>query len=102
MRRRATQSLSDGELCSIIEHGLRLTGMPAWGNGTPEGERASWAVVHFIRRLPRLTPEDIERMEALNPRTPAEFREEEEARHFLAGEAPQSTAPAVPPQGHEH
>ena len=102
MRTRATQSLSDGELFAIIEHGIRLTGMPAWGNGTPEGERASWALVHFIRRLPGLTPEDIERMEALNPRTPAEFREEEEARRFLAGEAPHSTAPAVPPMGHEH
>jgi hypothetical protein len=102
MRMRDTQSLSDGELFSIIEHGIRLTGMPAWGNGTAEGERASWALVHFIRRLPRITPEDIQRMEALNPRTPAEFREEEEARRFLAGEEPQSTAPAVPPKGHKH
>ena len=37
-----TQQLSDGELFSIIEHGIRLTGMPAWGTGTPEGERGSW------------------------------------------------------------
>ena len=43
--------------------------MPAWGNGTPEGERDSWGLVHFIRRLAKLTPEDIERMEGLNPKT---------------------------------
>jgi mono/diheme cytochrome c family protein len=86
MRTGYTQSLTDGELFSIIEHGIRLTGMPAWGNGTPEGERESWALVHFVRRLPKLTPEDIERMEALNPKTPAEFKEAEEIRRFLAGE----------------
>ena len=39
MRANATQSLTDGELFSIIEHGIRLTGMPGWGKGTPEGER---------------------------------------------------------------
>ena len=76
MRATNTQSLTDGELFSIIEHG-RLTGMPAWGNGTPEGERDSWGLVHFVRRLPKLTPEEIERMESLNPEDPAQFKEEE-------------------------
>ena len=70
MTLRATQSLSDGELFAIIENGIRLTGMPAWGTGTPEGERSTWGLVHFIRRLPSLTPEDIARMEALNPKSP--------------------------------
>ena len=100
MRTAATQSLADGELFSIIENGIHLTGMPGWGDGTPEGERASWGLVHFIRHLPLLTAEEIERMEALNPKTPAQFREEEEARRFLAGEDP-PPGPA-PPQGHEH
>jgi len=86
MRDADTQSLSDGELFSIIEHGIRLTGMPAWGNGTPEGERDSWGMVHFIRRLPTLSAEDIERMEALNPKTPAQLKEEEETRRFLEGD----------------
>jgi mono/diheme cytochrome c family protein len=93
MRADYTQSLTDGELFSIIEHGIRLTGMPAWGNGTAEGERESWALVHFIRRLPKLTPEDIERMETLNPKTPAEFKEAEEIRRFLSGEADPSASP---------
>ena len=93
MRGSGTQSLSDGELFSIIEHGIRLTGMPAWGTGTPEGERDSWGLVHFIRRLPKLTAEDIERMEQLNPKSAEQWREEEEARRFLAGEDVK-TAPA--------
>jgi mono/diheme cytochrome c family protein len=98
MRSPRTQSLKDGELFSIIENGIRLTGMPAWGTGTPEGERESWALVHFIRRLPNLTAADIERMEALNPQSPAKFREAEEARLFLEGmtEAPTNSTPAKP------
>jgi mono/diheme cytochrome c family protein len=87
MRAAETQSVSDGELFSIVEHGIRLTGMPAWGTGTPESERDSWGLVHFIRRLSKLSPEDIERMEALNPKTPAQLKEEEEARRFLGGES---------------
>jgi mono/diheme cytochrome c family protein len=99
MRAQATQNLSDGEMFSIIENGIRLTGMPAWGTGTPEGERSSWELVHFIRRLPRLTPDDIAKMESLNPRSPAEFREEEETRRFLAGE---EEKPAPKPSTHDH
>jgi mono/diheme cytochrome c family protein len=102
MRLAATQSLSDGELFSIIENGIRLTGMPAWGDGTRDGERASWGLVRFIRRLPKLTPQDIERMEALNPRTPAEFREEEEERRFLAGEEAPSNTPGRAAKEHGH
>ena len=98
MRSSRTQALKDGELFSIIENGIRLTGMPAWGTGTPEGERESWALVHFIRRLPRLTAAEIERMEGLNPQSPAKFREAEEARLFLEGmtHAPTHTMPAKP------
>ena len=92
MRSSETQSLTDGELFSIIEHGVRLTGMPGWSNGTPEGERESWGLVHFIRRLPKLMPEEIERMEALNPKTVAQWREEEEARRFLRGDSKEPSA----------
>jgi mono/diheme cytochrome c family protein len=100
MRAGPTQALTDGELFSIIEHGIRLTGMPAWGTGTPEGEHQSWALVHFIRRLPSLTPDDIARMEDLNPKSPDQFREEEAIRRFLAGADPASPAAPAPP--HEH
>ena len=100
MRLEPTQSLSDGELFSIIEHGIRLTGMPGWGDGTPEGERSSWGLVHFIRRLSKLTPEEIERMESLNPKTPAQFREEEEIRRFLEGKEG-APSPVTPHKGHQ-
>lgn len=95
MRLPATQDLSDGSLFYIVEQGVKLTGMPAWGTGTPEGEAASWQLVHLIRHLPKLTPEEIEQMEAMNPRSPAMADGDEEMRRFLEGEgtAPTATKP---------
>jgi mono/diheme cytochrome c family protein len=100
MRTAITQSLSDGELFAIIEHGVRLTGMPAWGNGTPDGEHASWQLVRFIRQLPKLTPDDIVRMASMNPKSPDEFREEEEERRFLEGQGDAPVPDAAKPHHH--
>ena len=102
MRLPATQELTDGTLFYIIENGVKLTGMPAWGTGTPEGEQESWKLVHFIRQLPKLTPEQIERMEALNPRSPQSSSEEEEIGRFLDGEEA-APKPGTKPKhgGHE-
>jgi mono/diheme cytochrome c family protein len=83
MRRAPTQQLSDGELFYIIEHGIRFTGMPAWRTGTTAGEESSWHLVHFIRRLPALTPAELESMKARNPRSPEEIRFEIEEERFL-------------------
>lgn len=98
MRLPATQDLSDGELFYLIEHGIKLTGMPAWGTGTPEGEQASWHLVHFIRRLPALTDDETTEMEDLNPRGRAEWQALEEERRFLSGtlDVPEPTP------GHSH
>jgi len=85
MRQPTTQQLTDGELFYIIENGIRFTGMPAWSTGTPEGEQASWHLVHFIRALPTLTREQIEQMEALNPKPPEEIRQQIEEERFLKG-----------------
>jgi mono/diheme cytochrome c family protein len=86
MRSAATQGLTDGELFYIIENGVRLTGMPAWGGpGTAE---ESWHLVHFIRHLPRLTPEEKAQMEALNPKSPDDWRALEREDASPRGEAP--------------
>lgn len=87
MRQAATQELTDGELFYIIENGVRLTGMPAWSTGTPAGEQASWHLVHFIRHLPKLTPEEVHRVDALIPRSPEQIRQEIAEEEFLQGEA---------------
>ncbi len=98
MRKRETQELTDGELFHVIENGVRLTGMPAWGGA--ENPEASWQLVHFIRRLPQLTEDEKSEMEALNPKSPDEWRALQEEDAFLGGAAP---APrAAEHGGHSH
>jgi len=81
MRKPATQELSDGELFAIIRDGVRLTGMPGWG-GTAED---NWKLVHLVRHLPQLTPEEIDEMERLNPKSPAEYEQKRREEEFLKG-----------------
>jgi mono/diheme cytochrome c family protein len=100
MRQESTQTLTDGELFYIIENGVRLTGMPAWGTGTPQGEEATWHLVHFIRELPKLTEDQIEDMTRLNPRSRAEIQQEIEEEKFLQGG--EVTTPSQPPVTHKH
>ncbi|MGE0453309.1 MAG: cytochrome c [Vicinamibacteria bacterium] len=80
-----TQRLSDGELFWIVRNGVRLTGMPAWGRGTPEDDRQTWELVHLIRHLPEITPEELSEMEGMNPRNPKEIEEELQMKRFLEG-----------------
>jgi mono/diheme cytochrome c family protein len=82
MRLPATQNLSDGEIYYTINNGIRLTGMPAWGKAG-ENDEDSWRLVHFIRHLPRLAPEEEQEMKKMNPKSPEEFKEEQEEEQFL-------------------
>jgi mono/diheme cytochrome c family protein len=84
MTQAATQKLSDGELFAIIKNGVRLTGMPAWGDEHGD-DAATWKLVHFIRHLPKMTKEEAEAMRAFNPISPAELEEQREEREFLGG-----------------
>jgi cbb3-type cytochrome c oxidase subunit III len=81
MRLPATQELTDGELFTIIRDGVRLTGMPGWG-GTNED---NWKLVHFVRHIPHLNPEEITIMERLNPKSPAELEQMRREDQFLKG-----------------
>ena len=98
----ATQRLSDGELFAMIENGIRLTGMPGFGTGTAESAYGSWGLVHFVRHLPKLTAEELARMEKLNPKSPAAWQQMQEEEAFLAGEKspPPPAADAATPHQH--
>jgi len=54
-----TQNLTDGQIHYIIENGVRLTGMPAWGSPHEEQNDVSWKLVLFIRQLREPTAAEI-------------------------------------------
>lgn len=92
MRKAATQGLTDGELFAVIQEGIRLTGMPAWG-AAGDDMAGSWELVAFIRHLPSLTAEEQQEMKKLNPRSPDEVKQEREEEEFLNGsDSPSSDA----------
>ncbi len=88
MRQADTQQMTDGELFFIIQNGIRMTGMPAWGGGYGHDEEDSWKLVRFIRHLPQITAEEEREMQSLNPKSPDELKEEQEEKEFLNGEEP--------------
>ena len=94
-----TQSMSDGELFWVIHNGIRFTAMPAWGGDDLDKDLDSWKLVHFIRHLPQLTPEELDRMKALNPKTKKDLEEEAAFGQFLQGD--DATA-ARTDSGHHH
>jgi mono/diheme cytochrome c family protein len=102
LRADQTQKLSDGDIFWIIQNGVRLTGMPAFGGAGSEHDHDvedSWKLVRFIRHLPALTPAEKLEMEKYNPKGPDDREEEQEENDFLNG------APAKPPskpEQHHH
>jgi len=87
MTQAETQAMTDGELYYIIENGIRFTGMPAFGEESAGmGSDESWALVGFIRHLPKLTVDEIAAMKKMNPKSPAQLEKEERIRKFLEGD----------------
>ena len=86
LRESPTQNMSDGELFWVIHNGIRFTAMPAWGEGDPEQDLDSWKLVHFIRHLPKLTPQELETMKSLNPKSKHAADEEAAFDKFLQGD----------------
>lgn len=88
MRAVDTQTKSDGELFYTIYNGIRLSGMPAFGEKDQSDAESTWHLVRFIRHLPSLTEEEQKQMEKLNPKSPMEEGEEHQEEQFLKGGKP--------------
>jgi mono/diheme cytochrome c family protein len=71
-----TQNLTDGEIFYIIQNGIRLTGMPAWGDSHEADD--NWKLALFIRHLPNLTADEKKDMERFNPKGVDEQEHEHE------------------------
>src|SRR4029077_6799256 len=102
LRADQTQKLSDGDIFWIIENGVRLPGMPAFGGAVSDHDhdiKDTLKLVRFIRRLPALPPAEKLEMEKYNPKGPEDREEEQEENNFLNGGA---TKPSAKPEQHHH
>lgn len=97
MRQAATQQQSDGELYYTIKNGVRLTGMPAFGDPGDQ-DKDSWKLVCLIRHLPKMSSDEERQMQKMNPKTPDEMEEEQQEEQFLNGGNP----PADNNSSHHH
>ena len=55
---RRPTDLTPAEQFWIVKHGVKMSGMPAWG--ITHDDELLWDVVAFVRTLPELTPEQYE------------------------------------------
>jgi mono/diheme cytochrome c family protein len=95
MRQADTQGQSEGRLYYTIKNGVRLSGMPAFGEPGDQ-DTDTWKLVCFVRRLPQLSFEEEQQMKKLNPKSPEDLEEERQEKQFLNGGA----TPA--PESHHH
>ena len=58
----------EAELFQIVKHGIKFTGMPAWP--APKRNDEIWAVVAFLRQMPRLSADQYWRLAVGEPRHP--------------------------------
>ena len=49
---------SPAELFWIVKHGIKMTGMPAWGDHSDD---ELWATVAFVEKLPGMSEQDYAR-----------------------------------------
>ncbi|MDX8477238.1 cytochrome c [Mesorhizobium sp. VK24D] len=57
---RATATLDDAELYWIVQNGIKMTGMPAFG--PTHNQEELWAMVAFVRRLPKMSLSEYEKI----------------------------------------
>ena len=56
-----------------VKHGIKMTGMPAWG--VTHNDELLWDIVAFLRKLPELTPEQYQALVKSAPKTHGEMME---------------------------
>jgi mono/diheme cytochrome c family protein len=60
----------------VVKHGVKMTGMPAWG--VTHNDEILWDVVAFLRKLPELTPDQYQTLVKSAPKTHDEMMPEME------------------------
>lgn len=81
------------ELFWIVKHGIKMTGMPAWGDHSDD---ELWATVAFIEKLPGMTEQDYAKLVAASRAQGDHHHPGDEAQP-----QPAMAQPLVPPD-HQH
>ncbi len=71
--------MTDKELFWITKNGIRMTGMPAWGE--THNEEVIWSMVAFIKTLPNLGPDEYKRMVELAKRKGLHMEPNDDSSH---------------------
>lgn len=58
----ASKRFTPGELFWILKYGIKMTGMPAWGDHSDDD---LWNAAAFLEKLPDMTPDDYQRLKAV-------------------------------------
>jgi mono/diheme cytochrome c family protein len=59
-----TLAVTPAEEFWAIKHGIKMTGMPAWG--ATHDDQAIWSIVAFLQKLPGMTPEQYKALAESN------------------------------------
>jgi mono/diheme cytochrome c family protein len=81
---RRKTDLTPAEQFWIVKHGVKMTGMPAWG--VTHNDELLWDVVAFVRKLPELTPEQYETLVKNAPKHEELMKEMETGDHRQDGD----------------
>ena len=71
---RRKSDLTPAEQFWVVKHGLKMTGMPAWG--VTHDDELLWDVVAFLRKLPDLTAEQYQTLVKSAPKSHDEMMHE--------------------------
>lgn len=73
---RRKSELTPAEQFWVVKHGLKMTGMPAWG--VTHNDELLWDVVAFLRKLPELSAEQYQALVKSAPKTHDEMMQQME------------------------
>jgi mono/diheme cytochrome c family protein len=73
---RRESSLTPAEQFWIVNHGVKMTGMPAWG--VTHDDELLWDVVAFLRKLPELTADQYQALVKSAPKSHDEMMQDME------------------------
>jgi len=86
----AARHYTPAELFWIVKHGIKMTGMPAWGDHSDD---ELWATVALIEKLPGMTDQDYAKLIAAN---------RPQGGHHDGREAPPEPAPQPAKKDQHH